>query len=280
MPSHPVAMLGIPGTVVPVDGHVHFHRMAWVGPTLDAAARNFGRVVQAGPGVSGVLMLVESPSERIFDRLARAGDVDGWHISPVDAEPESLLATRASEAIVIVCGRQVGCADGLEVLALGTRKRYPQGAALPETLARVRADGHIGVVPWGFLKWRGFRAAQVRELMARSSADALFLGDNGGRMEALDTPRLLRDAAQAGFRVLRGTDPFPFGSDYRRVGAFGFLAGIELDPARPWTGLRGWLQDGRNQPVPYGRALGPFRFACNQGWIQVHNRLLRRPAGW
>jgi hypothetical protein len=264
---------------LPVDGHVHFHRMEFVAPTLDAAARNFGRVGQAATGVIGALLLVESHSERIFERLAESRSADGWQIAPVEGEPQSLLATSGAHSILIVCGRQIGCADGLEVLALGTRTRHPQGARLPEALARVAAEGCIAVVPWGFLKWRGYRGAQVRDLLADGSPASLFLGDNGGRMEALELPRLLQDAPRAGFRVLRGTDPFPFGRDYRRVGAFGFLAGLELDPARPWTGLQRWLRDSRNQPVPYGRALGPWKFAFNQGWIQVHKRMQPRPAG-
>ena len=75
--------------------------------------------------------------------------------------------------------------------------------------------------------------------------------------------------------TLKGSDPFPFGRDYRRVGGFGFLAGVEPDPARPWGVIRDWLAGG-GVPVPYGRAVGLGRFTVNQLWIQVHNRLPRK----
>ena len=106
--------------------------------------------------------------------------------------------------------------------------------------------------------------------------ESLFFGDNGGRMSALGLPHLLHEAASKGYRLLPGSDPFPFGRDYTRVGAFGFLAGLELDTCAPWTSLQDWLQKQANQPSGYGHGLGPLKFAFNQAWIQVHNRIPAR----
>jgi hypothetical protein len=88
-------------------------------------------------------------------------------------------------------------------------------------------------------------------------------------------PAIIEDAAQRGFRVLPGTDPFPFSTDYRRVGGFGLLAEIQPREETPWGALRAWLTELDVSPEPYGRAIGPVRFAFNQFGIQVYNRFLR-----
>jgi hypothetical protein len=97
-------------------------------------------------------------------------------------------------------------------------------------------------------------------------------------MTLLGQPRLVREAAARGYRVLPGSDPFPFGGDHRRVGAFGFLAEVTPDAAAPWRDLAAWLHGLRRSPQAYGRALDPVRFVFNNVGIQLYNRLGRGPA--
>ena len=262
----------------PVDGHVHFHRLEQVAPTLDAAAANFTRVSGREAGLSGAILLVQTARERVFERLLETGAMGDWRFSAVAAEPQTVIAQSGPVSIAVVCGQQIRCERGLEVLALGTVKRYPEGRPLEETLDLVVGDGTLAAVPWGFGKWTGQRGELVRGLFRRRSPDAMFVGDNGGRVQALGMPALVRTASEAGFRVLPGTDPFPFGGDHRRVGAFGFLAATEPGMDQPWTGLRHWLESNAGSPAAYGRALGPVRFVFNQVWIQVYNRTLRKAA--
>jgi hypothetical protein len=258
---------------LPVDGHVHFHRAGRVGPTLDAAAVNFGLVSGRSTGLVGAVLLVEAARENVFARMVEAGELGGWRFTPVAAEPQTLVAQSGDVQIAVVCGRQVRCARGLEVLALGTLARFPEGEPLEVTVDRVEAANALAAVPWGFGKWTGQRGAQVRELFQQRAPESLFVGDNGGRVELLGLPKLVRTARDAGFRVLPGTDPFPFGGDHRRVGGFGFTVQAEPDPRRPWSDLRASLEAGAGSPKAYGRALGPVRFAFNQIWIQAYNRM-------
>ena len=250
--------------------------MELVAPTLDAAAGNFARFGRTSPVFSGALLLAESAKERIFDRIATAGASGSWRLQPVAGEPQTIIADSGMHRILVVCGRQVRCALGLEVIALGTTSDYPEDRELDETLDRVVGDGAVAAVPWGFGKWLGRPGVRVSRLFSRGAQKSIFAGDNGGRLQILKQPALLDVARAAGFGILPGTDPFPFGSDYRRVGAFGFLAGIEPDPSAPWTTLREWLQSCAQSPTAYGRALNPIRFAFNQCGIQVHNRMWNR----
>ncbi len=124
----------------PVDAHVHFHNAERVAPSLAAAAANFKAAGHRTDGLLGVLLLTQANAERVFETLQdspRAGD---WNMSSASAETETLIARRDRDAIAVVCGRQLRTAEGLEVLALGTRAHYRDGLPLARC-HRLRA-GH------------------------------------------------------------------------------------------------------------------------------------------
>ena len=176
-------------------------------------------------------------------------------------------------AVAIVCGRQLRAAEGLEVLALGTQEEFPDGLPLAEAVVRVQRSGALAVLPWGFGKWLGGRGRRIESVLESNGPGRLFVGDNGSRLGWLGVPRRLRAAERRGFRVLPGSDPFPFGRDYRRIGSFGFLAGIEPDEAAPWRVLRQWILRQPASPPAFGTGSGPVWFLRNQLGIQVRKRL-------
>jgi hypothetical protein len=185
------------------------------------------------------------------------------------------VASNGKARIAIVCGRQIRARGGLEVLALGTLKEFSDGRPVTDTVAAVRSSGALPVIPWGFGKWLGNRGRIVREALRSAGSDVLAVGDNGSRLAVLGTPTLIRESQLEGFRVLPGTDPFPFGRDYRRVGRFGFVAETTIDESAPWDALHAWLDGLKHSPHPFGKASGPMRFLINQVGIQVYNRVLR-----
>jgi hypothetical protein len=260
---------------VPVDGHVHFHSSDLVAKTLDAAASNFAAVSAAPRGIRGVLLLTQAFGERVFEELADGPERGGWRFDRARTEPETLLGRKRDVALAIVCGRQVRAANGLEVLALGTCREFADGGEVERVIAEVQAVGAMAVVPWGFGKWLGKRGKRVRSALESAGVDVVSVGDNGSRLAMWSVPALIRQFEAEGFRVLPGTDPFPFGGDYRRVGAFGFLADLDLDEAAPWRSLRAWLQSSSKSPRHFGKASAPLRFVLNQVGVQVYNRLLR-----
>jgi hypothetical protein len=256
----------------PVDAHVHFHRTERVAQTLDRAVANLASVAGRDSGLIGALLLAESAEERVF-RTLRTGGFRTWHFESVAADPASLIAESSGRRLLIVCGRQIRCEHGLEVLALGTEAEFADGADLVETVRRVRADGALAVVPWGFGKWLGARGARVRELFEADRGGDLYVGDNGGRLASFGLPALVTEAERSGHRILPGSDPFPFAGDHRRVGAFGFIASVPVESAAPWTALRAWVDARPGSPEAYGQALGAGRFAINQLAIQIYNRV-------
>ncbi|TAK55096.1 MAG: hypothetical protein EPO25_04880 [Gammaproteobacteria bacterium] len=262
----------------PVDGHAHLHSLSEVESTLEAAAAGFCHAGGRGPGLVGVLLLAQVAGNDVFESLQRHPAAGAWQLATASDEPGTVIARRQQVAVAIVCGRQLRTADGLELLALGTAGTFPDGLSLPDALAAVQRSGALAVLPWGFGKWLGERGRRVSAALASADPAVLFVGDNGSRLGWLGMPRGLRAAAQHGFRVLPGSDPFPFGRDYRRVGRFGFLAGIEADEAAPWRGLRQWILRQPASPPAYGTGSGPLRFLRNQLGIQVHKRLCQSGA--
>jgi hypothetical protein len=241
--------------------------------TLDAAAGNFGRFGAGTASLMGALLLTQTARERIFEALVAVGRAGDWRLDSVPGEPESLIASRGGRRLAVVCGRQVRADDGLEVAGLGTRREFCDGQPFADSLTAALDSGAVVAIPWGFGKWTGRRGQLVDEVTKRTQGAPVFLSDSGSRSGVFGEPALIRRGRQRGVRVLAGTDPFPFGGDYRRVGGFGFLADVDPDPAAPWGSLRSWLVDPRSTPITFGRASGPMRFLINQVGVQVHNRL-------
>ena len=263
--------------LIPVDGHVHLHSSARAPAALDAAAAHFRQARSAPSGCLGALLLTQAAGERVFEDLMGRSACGSWEIRHVPDEPQSLIATRQNEWIAIVCGRQVRCERGLEVVGLGTLQEFVDGNRLHETIRHVQASGALACLPWGFGKWSGARGRLVRTALDANDVNSLTVCDNGGRLEVLGRPGLLREAERRGFKVLPGTDPFPLGEDYRRTGGFGFFAAAP-GRERPWHDMMGWILAQEQSPGPYGRALGPFRFLYNNIGIQWHNRRKRKEA--
>jgi hypothetical protein len=265
-------------TFVLVDAHVHIHQVFLCERFLDAAARNFSRAADelgAKGDVVGYLMLTESAAVDCFADLADGRLQTGyWQIIPTE-EGESLAATRPGALpLFLIAGRQIATAERLELLALGTRERFPDGAPLRDALAAVADSGAVPVVPWGFGKWTGGRGRLIAGLLTDSRKVRLYAGDNGGRPRGSRRPRLLAVAERHGKLVLPGTDPLPFPGEANKVGRYGFVAEFDLDHRRPLASLRLWLQRQEGSPRSYGQLEGVWTFAQRQ--IGIQYRRIRR----
>jgi hypothetical protein len=264
---------------IPVDAHVHFHARHFVAATLESAMENFGALDAAGDSPSGgALLLAQSSRERVFEWLREQVSVGRWSVAVVPAEPQCLWLRSERGELLVVCGSQVVAEPGLEVLALGMDRRIEDGLGIERTLQSAQAAGALPVLPWGFGKWTGRRKRRIREAIACPGVAGLWVGDNGGRLRLLPRPGLLGEAENRGHGVLPGTDPFPFGGDYRRVGSFGCLLEVVLDPARPWQSIRAALARSPGSPQAYGRGAGVLAFGLMQAWMQFYKRLDGKPA--
>jgi hypothetical protein len=265
-------------TTLLVDAHVHIHEPFPLERSLDAAAVNFSGArdgLRAEGEVLGCLMLAEIAGVDRFAALAdgRLG-AGAWQIMPTE-EPVSVVATRPGTLpVLVIAGCQIVSAERIEILALGTRARIPDGKPLAATIDAIRADGALAVLPWGFGKWWGERGRVVDAYLASARLGDIFLGDNGGRPIGLPPPRQFARASRRSIFVLPGSDPLPGAGEIERIGRYGFVLCLKLDLDRPALALRAHLEKLERQPAIFGRLQNPARFLASQ----VLLRLRKRPA--
>ena len=175
----------------------------------------------------------------------------------------------------MLAGSQIATVERLEVLALATTQRYPDGRSLRETLSALAADGISAVIPWGFGKWWFGRGRLVMDLMKQSEVRPFLLGDSGGRPTAAPRPRLFREAERRALPVLPGTDAFPYRSQQRKAGSFGFVLDSWRAHDRPATEFRSQLARLQRSPPRFGSRVSYFEFAWLQLAMNARARLQR-----
>jgi hypothetical protein len=246
---------------VAVDAHVHLHDPAQDLAALEAAARNFADCSPVASS-TGALMLADLQGAEAYERL-RNRAAAGSAAFRVTAEEESLWYHTRGWRLLIVAGRQIVSSERLEVLALATRARIPDGLPLPALLERLAEEDALAVLPWGCGKWLGARGAVVRRALKAASSGGVFLGDNGGRPSWWrDT--VLEAAMEQGVHVLPGTDPLPIEGEWRRIGAFGCTFDAELSSETPASDLKRILRSPGLALRRYGRLESSARFLRNQ----------------
>jgi len=263
-----------------LDAHVHIYDRYPLANFLDSACLNFKKAAEKlgdYDGFVGILLLTETSRDHWFSRLQRLADGDfTGEIIPGDwrfvhtEESCSLVARRADrEDLYIIAGRQIVTSERLEVLAIGADREYPEGLPLNEVIELVQESGALPIIPWGFGKWTGFRGNVVRQVLLDKPGTDLFLGDNGGRMQYWFEPAQFKIARKNGIRILPGSDPLPFASEYRRPGSYGFMLNAPVGSMIPAVDIKRHLVNRDVSITPYGRREGGLRFMKNQLSMQL-----------
>lgn len=276
---------------VVVDAHVHIHDCFDLHEFLCAALSNFASESPKNL-TSGrekyVLCLTEAISADRFGEISRQADVEPIESDETNApgshwrfhssgEQLSVKACHPTLGeIFIVAGRQVTTREHLEILVLGTLSKWDDGLPAADVVDLAIREGAIPVLAWGFGKWLGRRRHVVESLIDRFSDGSLFLGDNSGRPRVIARPAQFTRAEALGVRILRGTDPLPFRSEYNRAGSFGFYVdGIMIDDGI-WAGLCAKLLQNDVTLHNFGSLEMPYRFVRNQLAMQFVTRILNR----
>ena len=175
------------------DAHVHIYDCFDLEKFLDAAYSNFqSQADRLGQGDNfiPVLLLAETAKDCWFNRLREYADgknthrdraIQKWEFH-LTGERLSLFARSGnSKSLIIIAGRQVETAEGLEVLALSTTVSFRPGIPIIDLIKEVKKHDAIPVIPWGFGKWLGRRGSVLKRLLKLAKNSDFFLGENGGR---------------------------------------------------------------------------------------------------
>jgi len=260
-----------------VDAHVHIYDVYDLDRLFDAAISNFDRAARK-TGLSnlpreGMLLLTETARDHAFDALAAGQRSPArWKIA-VTEEPAVLRAYLDDKTFLwLVAGRQVATREDLEVLALGTIRRFPDGEPIQKSLSDSEESSALTALPWGFGKWWGSRGGIIQSIMHAPRSRPLFLGDNGGRLSMSTRPRLFGIGERSGLKVLPGTDPLPFPGQENRVGSFGMFLPEWDSGGRPLEQLVKRLTSAPTAPQEFGTLTGLISFVKLQIAMQVRKR--------
>ena len=261
-----------------IDAHTHLYEDYGDDRFFDSALANLEaaatQLAVAGDWW-GCLLFSETPRDNAFERLReRAASRDGsrWSFRRTDEDESLIAAVEDQDRLIVVAGRQICTAEGLEVLALCCRAEFQDGLPFDVTLDRVRERGAVAVLPWGFGKWWFARARVMRRVLRWREARSLYLGDNGGRPAVFPDPPLFKFAHRLGILVLPGSDTLPLASEAARVARYGFLVRGGLDITRPARGVRALLEAQTTPPRIFGRREGLASFARQQTALRLRRR--------
>ena len=227
---------------IAVDTHVHVYPSFTVARLLAAAYRHLARLVPEA-GVRAVC-LTERAGHTAFAGLADGSlRVPGWTVQATTETNLMGVTSAAGETLYVLAGRQIVTAERLEVLALGTDERWPDGAPVRDVVARVRAAHALPVLPWGLGKWLGARGALMQQLVTEAQPGDFALADTYLLPVLARRPGLIRRAEKRGFRILAGTDPLGRRGEEELAGRYGVSLEGPWDPAAPATSLLNLLRD-------------------------------------
>ncbi len=270
------------------DAHVHIFECFDLPRFLDVAYANCkseARRKKREDDFTGMILLTESFGVDWFRRLttyaekgqALQGSSGNQWTFHATGESCSLKAESSEGGkLFFLAGRQIVTMEHVEVSALLTDSIFPDGTALRETIDAVRRSGAIPVLPWSFGKWWGHRGKILAELLPSQPAEDFFLGDNSHRPGFLPLPIQFTQAEQLGIRILPGSDPFPFPSEFWRPCCAGFSVTGLVPDRTPAEDLKRLLRDPGNTVVPYIFPEPGFRFLKNQIAINILKRSSKR----
>lgn len=238
-----------------VDSHVHIY------PHYDAAMAlgAFAARIRDVGADCGVMMLAEREGVDQFARWSEGSVPPGYAVATSDATALVLRKPDQPDTVV-VSGRQIACAERVEILALATRATFQDGTPAHQAVAESLAAGALPALAWGVGKWLFKRAAVVAALLDAFPGADLALADPSLRPVFWPTPRPMAEAAASGRRVLSGSDPLPPKGEAMRIGQYADLAETaSLDLAAPLTPqIANLLKDAPLRPV--GRRAGLLEF--------------------
>ena len=235
-----------------LDAHVHVYPDYDRGVLLRSALRNLSARARSGDSIA--MILVEREGVDVFGEWSRGeGLPKGWTATPIDPTAIQLRHERDG-AIVVFAGRQIACAERLEILGVCTRVPTPDGVPCAEAIAAVRDSGGVPVLAWGVGKWLFHRAKIVQSLLTANEPSALPLCDTSLRPVFWPRPAAMRGARP----VLCGSDPLPQPGEEVQAGRYACAIPVDIAVPNPSALLLHTIAKGGATPV--GRRSSPLEF--------------------
>lgn len=227
-----------------VDFHVHVY------PEFDhiRMLRSIERRVQAARCDAAVLFLTER------------SDCD-WFRAQTEHDSSFFLLSAGKIPCLCFAGYQVNSSEGIEVQALATTDRPPEGVPLPDLIRFILDRGGQPMLGWGAGKWLGKRGAEITSILEGDLGPLVLLGDSRHRCIGWPTPAQFR-----GRKVFNGSDPLNLSGEESAPLSFGHILDMPIGALDAVT-----AQSILSHPpsATLGGRLDPIRFAMLQTRLRI-----------
>jgi len=259
-----------------VDAHVHIYPCYNLAVFFDAAHDNFFNEAKRHgrqDTFDAFLLLTDLTAGTWYDRIKTCADANntsfeielgGWQVHETAESFTLQLVSNHRKNLYLVAGRQIITLEKIEVLALFSDHRYADGQSVEDTIASIRNNNAIPVIPWGAGKWLGKRGALLTNILNKYPANYFLLGDNGGRPKFWPSPAQFAQARSRNTLILPGSDPLPLLNESTRPGGYGFTLPGTVTPDRPGSYLKQLVTDSEIPQATFGKRHGLSAFVANQ----------------
>ncbi len=259
-----------------IDAHVHIYDCFDLAKFFDSAYANFKSAAERlghGNDFSGILLLAETSKDNWFNRLADYADGKGlpqgkdtgkWKFHHTNENHSLIVKSGNTKNLMLVAGRQIVTAEGLEVLALSTTERFKDGTPIKKLIEDIKDKDGIPVIPWGFGKWMGRRGTILNRMLETAKDSDFYLGDNGNRPFFMSSPSQFKLAQNKDVGNLPGSDPLPLQSEFNKPGSWGFSISEHFDKSKPSVQLKQFIFKKSIELNIFGKPSGLCGFIKNQ----------------
>ena len=224
------------------DTHVHIYPCYDLQAFSEMLEHNLKRV---GTGQTIRLgFLTERHDCNFFDDIkAGKGDLSQLcgNIQLAPDESSLIRDNGSGEKCILLPGRQVVAKERIEILALATTAKIPDGMLAADTVTMILDNGGVPVVAWAPGKWFGERGNVVRNLLDSFNPARLLIGDSSMRPTVWTEPLIMRDARKRGYRIIAGSDPLPFAGEENMAGTYCSVFDTSFGLAAPLLSARNML---------------------------------------
>ncbi len=174
-------------------------------------------------------------------------------------DESSLIRDNGSgEKCILIPGRQVVAEERIEILALATTIKIPDGLSAEDIISKTLDSGGIPVVAWAPGKWFGARGTVVRDLLKHFNPARLLIGDSSLRPTTWAEPLIIRQARKNGYRIIAGSDPLPFAGEENIAGTYCSVFETVFGLSSPLASARNMLWNA-HEITTVGHRSGPLK---------------------
>jgi hypothetical protein len=224
------------------DTHVHIYSCYDLHKFSSMLEQNLKKV---GAGQTIRLgFLTERSDCNFFDDIKSGNEKIISECGNIQLGPDesSLIRDNGSgEKCILLPGRQVVAKERIEILALATTAKIPDGMQAVDIVTMILDNGGVPVVAWAPGKWFGERGNVVRSLLDGFNPARLLIGDSSMRPTIWAEPFIMREARKQGYRIIAGSDPLPFAGEESMAGTYCSVFDTTFGLASPLASARNML---------------------------------------